>query len=200
MKVKIILCLFSLSLIFGCAGVPVNTTTLIESQPIAKRHKGIYFVVIDDRSERIKSENSFITTHAFLSDPNYVSYGDKSFDKSLGTVFKDMLVRRFGNDSTGYLTEIKLKVFNPVYYLYSVGPILYKQEFRCMLTADVGLLDYEKKYIFYKTYTIEIKEIAEGESIVRNVMLNTLIKSFNKFADEFEIDISRIRMIRKDGN
>jgi hypothetical protein len=64
------------------------------------------------------------------------------------------------------------------------------------LTAEIALLDEENKYVFQKLYTAEFKEIPKSESIIRDVMLDALVKSFNKFADEFEIDLSRIRMMK----
>jgi hypothetical protein len=64
------------------------------------------------------------------------------------------------------------------------------------LTAEIALLDEENKYVFQKLYTAEFKEISKSESIIRDVMLDALVKSFNKFADEFEIDLSRIRMMK----
>jgi hypothetical protein len=195
-KLKTISCIFFLTLIFGCAHVPFNTTTLINSQPIARQHKGIYFVVFDERDDRIKMERSFSYIHPLSHDPDIIFWGDKFFDKPLSSVFHDMLIRRFGNDPKGYKTEVKLKAYNPSWYMYRALAVIYKSEFRATLTAEIALLDEENKYVFQKLYTAEFKEIPKSESIIRDVMLDALVKSFNKFADEFEIDLSRIRMMK----
>ena len=183
-KIRILIFL-SLLPLFGCATVPFKSQPLIDSQSAIKPHISINFNVIDGRDEK----NSI---SGYSAIPSYKTYGDDSFDKPLCSIFKEMLIRRFGNDQNGYYAEIKLKVFSPTLYLHAVGPVLHRIECKSLLTADVGFIDDQNKYIFNKTYLIEARDIATKNAIVAEVLIGTLSKAFDKFANEFQVDIDRV--------
>ena len=128
------------------------------------------------------------------------SFGDLLFDKTPYDVFKAMVVRRFGDSQSGYKTEIRLKAFyalqkpHPLSFIPFVGflTIGADMEYHGILKVDVALLDSNDKYIFHKTYEIDIREMKGAEVVIKDAVMDMHMKSFNRFGEEFERDMGRI--------
>jgi len=65
-------------------------------------------------------------------------------------------------------------------------------EYHGILKVDVALLDSNDKYIFHKTYEIDIREMKGAEVVIKDAVMDMHMKSFNRFGEEFERDMGRI--------
>jgi hypothetical protein len=185
--------------ICGCAHTPIATKPLIESQKISeKKTIKLNLTLKDEREERFKTEGYFAFDNTFLT--GSLSFGDLKYDAPLYSVFEKMFIRRFGNSPGGHNVEIKLKAFYHIYKLPSIAyvPVLgilanfVDAEYHGILKAEVAFLDQENKFIFHKIYDVDLMEMKKSDE-VDTADLDMYIKEFNKFAEEFETDISRIK-------
>jgi hypothetical protein len=176
--------------IYGCAHTPTATKLLIESQKISeKKTINLNPLLKDEREERFKTEKYFDNT-----------WGDLMYDAPLYSVFEKMFIRRFGNSPGGHKVEIKLKAFYHTYKLPDLAWVPFigiltigaDWELHGILKAEVAFLDQENKFIFHKIYDVDLREMKKINE-VDDAAFDMYIKAFNKFAEEFETDISRIK-------
>ena len=155
---------------------------------------------VDERDEEFKGKGG----HRLKDGPFWggtITPGDLSYDVSLFKVFEKMFIKRFGSSSSnGYKTEIKLNAFycsvkandlTGVPFL-GIAVVGMDNEWHGILKNEVSLLDKEDKYIFHKIYDIDIKEMRSPKNS-SGLDFDMYIKAFNKFAEEFETDINRIK-------
>ena len=194
--------------ICGCAHTttiatfsPIATKLLIESQKISeKKTINLNLILKDEREERFKTEKCFAFDRIFPV-PS-ISCGDLVYDAPLYSVFEKMFIRRFGNSPGGHKVEIKLKAFYStrktndlaVVPLLGILAIFADWEFHGILKAEVAFLDQENKFIFHKIYDVDLKEMKKADDeVIKDADFDMYIKAFNKFSEEFETDISRIK-------
>jgi len=197
-KSKIIFLALALYGLYGCAYTPIITEPLINSQAVSEKKINLKFIFKDDREEKFKSEKSFVFERKFPA--AIFSFGDLIYDVPLNTVFENMIIRRFGNSQNGYKAEVKLKAFYPTWkphdltFVPFVGllTIAADVEYHGFLKTEIAVLDNNDKYIFHKIYDVDVKEMKKSDEIIREAVFDMYIKAFNKFAEEFEIDINRV--------
>ena len=184
--------------LYGCSHTPVITEPLINSQAVSEKKMDLKFIFKDDRDEKFKSERSFVFERKFPA--AIFSFGDLLYDVPLNTVFENMFIRRFGTSQNGYKAELKLKAFYPTHKphdltfvpfvgLLTIGADV---EMHGILKTEIAVLDNNDKYIFHKLYDVDVEEMKSSGDIIREAIFDMLIKAFNKFAEEFEIDINRV--------
>lgn len=201
-KINLVLCVFLLLGIYGCAPTPKITKPLVDSQSISQvKLVDLNPIFIDEREDAFKTKGRFLLENKLFQSPIFTS-GDLSYDSSLFQVFENMFLKRFGASPNGYKIELKLKAFYhiekaneftnvPVFGILAVGA---DQESHCFLKVEVSLLDKENKYIFHNNYDVDVKEMKSSTEPVEDIAFDMYVKAFNKFANDFTTDISRIKI------
>lgn len=186
---------------WGCAHDQHRKTGLLtEGQPAVQKNTNLNFVFLDEREDRFKTKKMFAVQYVLPTG----TLGDPAYDSSLFDVFQKMVLKHFGENPQGNKAELKLKAWYPtiksneIILFPIIGPLLApaaKPEFHGILKAEVSILDRDNKYIFHKIYEVDVMEMKRPSRGANQLPpnLDMINKAFEKFANEFNQDINRIR-------
>lgn len=174
------------------------TDPVINSQTLSDKKVQLKFVVKDEREDKFKSKGYFLFEHNITGSKH--SAGDLYYNIALNEVFEKMLIRRFGKSPTGCSAEVKLKAF---YFTLTLHPfdtlpllgflVMYEpREYHGFLKLEIDFLNNNNKFVFHRSYNIDVKEMKYPQPTIHSAALDIYIKAFNKFAEELEADFSRI--------
>jgi len=174
------------------------TDSVINSQTLSDKKVQLKFVVKDEREDKFKSKGSFLFEHNIIGSKH--SAGDLSYNIPLNEVFEKMLIRRFGNSTSGCSAEVKLKAFYYTLTMHSLDTLpllgflaMYEpREYHGFLKLEADFLNNNNKFVFHRSYNIDVKEMKYPQPAIHTAEFDMYIKAFNKFAEELEADFSRI--------
>ncbi|MEW6117319.1 MAG: hypothetical protein AB1553_10520 [Nitrospirota bacterium] len=185
-------------LISACAHQPIQIESLIKSQSPVINPQPLNFLVMDVREDRFREKN--IIYYDFQYPISIMSFGDRMFDMPMNIAFEKMLFTRFGNITSGYKTEAKLKAFfvtdkpNPIMGAPVIGLLAAgaDHEYHGFLKVDISIFDKNNKFLFQKSFDVDIKERRKVDEERNSVILDMYLKAFNKFAKDLEADLQHI--------